>query len=170
MTTKTQIPPVKLADTSESGTRTIVEPAHVMLLLRPEKGSMAKGFTRSGPIRFQYVVSEGTDRTAPEVGGVVVVPGSSNRITYEEFQALLKTPHFERTIGKGMIQVIRPIPGIKESNSSLDFEVDDAVDLINEATDEKWLNMSLTKDERPGIPEACQERLNTLADMQKPRQ
>lgn len=138
----------------------------VVIIAVPEKEVLAKGIKRLGPVRFPSIV-QGEGGHGVEVNGNFIAPGSSNSFSLEAFALMQTNPHFAKQLRAGAIRVVHPEvhAGTKATNTTLDYSLSDAFQIIEQSTDADWLGRSLNRDDRDGIVEACQARVADIEAM-----
>lgn len=71
---------------------------------------------------------------------------------------------------KGVIRVIQSSPNNFVTQTTLDFEVDDALEMVANSWDVEWLRLCITKDNRPEIYKTCVERIKEVEEAKRPKQ
>lgn len=117
----------------------------------PAKGVLRKGATAREP----ETVIEGT-----------FFPPGSKSIPRAEYDILSETEQFQVLVKKGVFTVYLPESpeGNVKASTTLDFELTKAFDLIEASADVEWLQRSALRDDREGVSQACQERINSIQE------
>lgn len=138
---------------------------HVTLILDP---SIDKW---SGPYRFPVPIlaDPKNKQQEPEVeidGKIPFLAPGSNLVELKHFEAMQRSPFFERCVRKGVVRVCLPeiVEGGRVTGTSADYAMDVAIDIIEQSSDSDWLQRSIAKDDRDGIAQACQGRVREIEE------
>jgi hypothetical protein len=140
---------------------------HVTIILNP---SLAK---RNGPMRFATPVTVESPASAK---GKVAEPGvemnpivpflapGANIVSTEAYLEMQKSPYFASAEKRGIVRIILPqiAEGGRITGTSADYEMSEALDIIDQASDPDWLDLCITKDDRDGISQACKLRKSEI--------
>ncbi len=141
--------------------------AYVTIVLDPSRDK------RTGPYRFPFMIEvppRGREKEPTvEVSGLWLTPGT-NEVAIADYENMRKSEFWTRCVNKGVVKVYEPQAAETLTRTSADYSPEDAIAIIEESSDEKWLERCMNKDSRDGIIEACQERIKTIKENLKAMQ
>lgn len=110
---------------------------------------------------------------ALELERIVLAPGTQ-LVNQQMWEKAKKHPstglQIARMEKKGVVRVIYSNPQSNfQTKTTLDFETDDAMDMVNSSLDAEWLRLCIAKDNRSAVYNKCVERLKVVEEMKKGR-
>jgi hypothetical protein len=110
---------------------------------------------------------------ALELDRIILAPGTQ-LINQQLWEKMKKHPPAAKEITrmekKGVIRVIYSnLQSNFQTKTTLDFELDDAMDIISASLDVDWLRLCIAKDNRSKVYNACVERVKIVEEMKKGR-
>lgn len=108
---------------------------------------------------------------ALETERICLVPGSQ-LVNAQLWEKLKNYPpsgkEISRMMRKGVIRELRSnLQGDFQTSTTLDFELDDALEIVANSPDIEWLRLCIAKDNRSQVYNACKERIKTVEEMKK---
>lgn len=110
---------------------------------------------------------------ALEVDRIVLGPGTQlvNEMLWEKMKNHAPTgKEIARMEKKGVIRLMRSqFQSNFQTKTTLDFELDDALEMIDSSLDVDWLRLCIAKDNRSQVYNACVKRVEVVEEMKKGR-
>lgn len=133
----------------------------VTLILTPERDKVNCPYRFAVPIKTKN--AKGNNDLI--VGGIFLHPGS-NVVSGEDFAAIKNNFFFKRCEKKGVIRVFSPeiSEGVAPTGTTRDYDINDALEIIEQSNDIEWLQRCIAKDDRDGIAVSCQQRIKEIQE------